>query len=444
MEVREASAKYLPQEAEGCPAGYKQTEVGVIPEDWEVLPLGHIGKFKNGLNKDSSAFGHGSPFVNLMDVFGKRSIKRTDGLGLVASSNVEKSNYDLKSGDVIFVRSSVKPSGVGLTALVEQDLPNTVFSGFLIRFRDSGYIANDYKRHCFYESRFRSSVIASSSVSANTNISQGVLKQLEIALPRSKEEQQAIASALSDADALIESLSQLLAKKRQIKQGAMQELLTGKRRLPGFSGEWEVKSLGDLFDFSGGLSASREQLSSEGHCYLHYGDIHTSNKTYIDVQSEFQDIPKLDVKLGKVSSSALLKDGDVVFVDASEDDEGVSKYVVVVNPDGVPFISGLHTIVAKSKVAGLDLLYRRYCFLAPDVKSQFRFYAVGTKVSGISKSNIRKVLIRVPSVEEQAAIASILSGMDEEILALENKLAKVRQLKQGMMQELLTGRIRLI
>lgn len=287
-------------------------------------------------------------------------------------------------------------------------------------------------------------MIASSSVSANTNISQGVLKQLEIALPRSKEEQQAIASALSDADALIESLSQLLAKKRQIKQGAMQELLTGKRRLPGFSGEWEVKSLGDLFDFSGGLSASREQLSSEGHCYLHYGDIHTSNKTYIDVQSEFQDIPKLDVKLGKVSSSALLKDGDVVFVDASEDDEGVSKYVVVVNPDGVPFISGLHTIVAKSKVAGLDLLYRRYCFLAPDVKSQFRFYAVGTKVSGISKSNIRKVLIRVPSVEEQAAIASILSGMDEEILALENKLAKVRQLKQGMMQELLTGRIRLI
>jgi hypothetical protein len=91
-------------------------------------------------------------------------------------------------------------------------------------------------------------------------------------------EQCAIAEALSDADALIESLEQIITKKRQIKQGAMQELLTGKKRLPGFSGEWEVKRLGDLFSFSGGYSASRDQLSSECHCYLHYGDIHGSLK----------------------------------------------------------------------------------------------------------------------------------------------------------------------
>ena len=276
------------------------------------------------------------------------------------------------------------------------------------------------------------------------NLGLGTIRNTTIPLPPTKAEQKAIAEALSDADALIESLKQLIAKKRQIKQGAMQELLTGKKRLPGFSGEWEVKRLGDLFDFSGGFTASRDQLSSEGYCYLHYGDIHTSKKSFVDVRSEYQDIPKLDIPLKKVSSVSLLDDGDVVFVDASEDDEGTSKHVVIINPDGIPFISGLHTIVAKCRTNALEHQYRRYCFQTAEVKVQFRFFAVGTKVSGISKTNIAKVTMPVPSVREQTAIAAILSDMDAEIAALETKLAKARQIKQGMMQELLTGRIRLV
>ena len=249
---------------------------------------------------------------------------------------------------------------------------------------------------------------------------------------------------MSDADALIESLEQLLAKKRNIKQGAMQELLTGKKRLPEFSGEWQVKSLGDLFTFGGGFTASRDQLSSEGHCYLHYGDIHKSNKSFVDVRSEYQDIPKLDIPLKKVLFASFLDDGDVVFVDASEDDEGASKHIVIINPDGIPFISGLHTIVAKCKANVMEHQYRRYCFQTSAVKAQFRFFAVGTKVSGISKTNIAKITLPVPSVLEQTAIAAILSDMDAEITTLEAKLGKARNLKQGMMQELLTGRIRLV
>ena len=115
---------------------------------------------------------------------------------------------------------------------------------------------------------------------------------------------------------------------------------TGQTRLPGFHGEWEVKTLGDLFNFSGGYSASRSQLSTEGHCYLHYGDIHGATKTCVDARADYQDIPKLNIPLKRVSPGSLLKDGDVVFVDASEDDEGTSKHVVVVNKDSVPFISG--------------------------------------------------------------------------------------------------------
>lgn len=270
------------------------------------------------------------------------------------------------------------------------------------------------------------------------------LHEIIVSVPATVAEQQAIATALSDADALIEALEQLLTKKRQIKQGAMQELLTGQRRLPGFAGVWNEKPFADLFKFSGGFTASRDQLGTEGYCYLHYGDIHLSSKTFIDVLAEFQDIPKLNLPIKKVSSASLLEDGDVVFVDASEDDEGTSKHVVVSNPDKVIFISGLHTIVAKSVSDELDHRYKRYCFQTRSVKTQFRFFSVGTKVSGISKTNIGKITLLVPPIEEQAAIAAILSDMDAEITTLEAKLRKARYIKQGMMQELLTGRIRLV
>jgi type I restriction enzyme, S subunit len=258
-------------------------------------------------------------------------------------------------------------------------------------------------------------------------------------------EQTAIAEALSDMDSLISSLEKLIAKKQSIKQGAMQELLMGKRRLSGFGGEWEIKAMGELFNFSGGFSASREHLSNNGYCYLHYGDIHGANKTFIDVDREYSSIPKLDIPLKKVTKDKLLADGDVVFVDASEDDEGASKHIVVKNPNNKPYISGLHTIVSKSKDTTLNNKYKQFCFQSNDIKKQFKFYAVGTKVSGISRGNIAKIIISLPpSIEEQAAIAKILSDMDEEIEKLTAKLNKYKAIKQGMMQELLTGKRRLV
>ena len=250
--------------------------------------------------------------------------------------------------------------------------------------------------------------------------------------------------ALSDVDMLLGAMDRLIAKKRDLKQAAMQQLLTGHTRLPGFNGQWEVKTLGELFDFSGGYSASRDQLSTEGHCYLHYGDIHGASKTFVDTDADYQDIPKLDIPLKQVPSSSLLEDGDVVFVDASEDDEGTSKHVVVVNKDNIPFVSGLHTIVAKSKTDELSHEYRRFCFQTAAIRRQFLFYSVGTKVSGISKTNIAKLKLSVPSVPEQTAVAAVLMDMEAELAALEQRREKTRSLKQGVMQELLTGRTRLI
>ena len=257
-------------------------------------------------------------------------------------------------------------------------------------------------------------------------------------------EQRAIAETLSDVDGLLAALDRLIAKKRDLKQAAMQQLLTGQTRLPGFHGEWEVKQLGDLFSFTGGYSASRAQLSAEGHLYLHYGDIHGSSKTWIDADADFQDIPKLNVPLKRVSPASLLDDGDVVFVDASEDEAGTSRHVVVVNKGAKAFIAGLHTIVAKSKTDELAHEYRRYCFQSAAIRQQFLFYAVGKKVSGISKTNIPKLTLPIPSIPEQTAIAEVLSDMDAELATLEQRREKTRLLKQAMMQELLTGRTRLV
>jgi len=269
------------------------------------------------------------------------------------------------------------------------------------------------------------------------------LRRIKLLVPP-KPEQRTIATALSDVDGLLGGLDRLIAKKRDLKQAAMQQLLTGQTRLPGFHGEWEVKRLGELFNFSGGYSASRDQLSTDGYCYLHYGDIHGSTKTCIDADADFQDIPKLDIPLKRVSSASLLDDGDVVFVDASEDDAGTSNHVVVVNKKKKPFISGLHTIVAKSKTDELAHQYRQYCFQTPAIRQQFLFYSVGTKVSGISKSNIPKLTLSFPSVPEQIVIAKVLTEMDAELARLEQRREKTHALKQAMMQELLTGKTRLL
>ena len=418
-------------------AGYKQSEVGVIPEGWDVKTLGEIGQSLIGLTYQPSDVGSDGILVlrasNIQD-----GTLRFDDNVFVDTSVPER--IMARIGDILICVRNGSRDLIGKCAPLDERAQGMTFGASSAVFRTPSY------RFVYYQ--LKSAALKrqihehlGATINQITNKS---LNSFSVPLPRQEFEQEAIAGALSDVDALIGSLEQLLTKKRQLKQGAMQELLTGNKRLPGFGGKWAVKPLGDLFSFSGGYSASREQLSSDGHCYLHYGDIHKSSKTYVDVRSEYQDIPKLDIPLKRISPDSLLDDGDVVFVDASEDDEGTSRHVVIVNSDRTPFISGLHTIVAKSKTANVDLLYRRYCFQTAAVKAQFYFFAVGTKVSGISKTSIAKVRIPVPSLPEQAAIAAILADMDAEIAALEGKLAKARHLKQGMMQELLTGRIRLV
>jgi type I restriction enzyme S subunit len=416
--------------------------VGAIPEEWEVKRLGELG----GVIRGGSPRPAGDPryfkgnFIPWLTVaaltnISENQLQVTETVGFLTEEGAKHSRT-LPSGTLIIANSGAtlgvaKLLGVtccandGIAAIINQKAGNKEFVCHYI---------NTKTKHL-------REVVATGNGQPNLNTT--LLRKIPIPFPRLPE-QRAIAGALSDVDALVAALDQLIAKRRDLKQAAMKQLLTGHQRLPGFHRGREVKTLGDLFAFSGGYSASRDQLSTKGHCYLHYGDIHTSSKTFIDVGAEFQDIPKLDIPLKRVSANSLLEDGDVVFVDASEDDAGTSKHIVVVNKDKTPFISGLHTIVAKSKTDELAHEYRRYCFQTAAIQRQFLFYAVGTKVSGISKTNIAKLTLPIPSVPEQTAIAGVLSDMDAELAALEQRRDKTRALKQGMMQELLTGKTRLL
>ena len=419
--------------------GYKQTEVGLIPEDWEIVSIINC--------------------CDYADYRGKTPPKTASGTFLVTAKNVRMGFIDYQESqeyvetalyDSIMRRGKPLIGDILITTeaplgnVAQVDREDIALAQRIIKYRPKNdALFTTYLKHYFLSERFQRILDDHSSGSTAKGIKGSVLHQLPIVIPPLPE-QRAIATALSDVDALLAAQDKLIAKKRDIKQAAMQQLLTGKQRLPGFSGGWEVKTLGDLFTFSGGYSASRDQLSVEGHCYLHYGDIHGSSKTSIDTEVDYQDIPKLDIPLKQVSTKSLLKDGDVVFVDASEDDEGTSKHVVVVNKSNLPFISGLHTIVAKSKTDELAHEYRHYCFQTQAIRQQFLFYAVGTKVSGISKTNMPKLTLPVPSIPEQTAIAIVLSDMDADLAALEQQRDKTRAVKQGMMQELLTGRIRLV
>jgi type I restriction enzyme, S subunit len=387
MEVKEARATY--DALVTVSAGYKHTELGVIPEEWEVCAVRQKGEIITGKALAVNAPGTLRPYLRTKNVFDGRI--DIDDVLKMPMTDEQFVQFRIKSGDVL-LNEGQSLELVGRCAIYQDEFTGPcAIQNALLRFRARAGVSEVFASHLFRHCQ-QTGVFARIALQTTSIAHLGGLRfeKLRLAWPKNEVEQRAIAEALSDADALVESLEQLIAKKRQIKQGTTQALLTGRQRLPGFDDNWRRKALSELFDFSGGYSASRDQLSADGHCYLHYGDIHTSSKSFVDVGAESQELPRLDISISKVNANSLLKDGDVVFVDASEDDEGTSKHVVIINKDNAPFISGLHTIVAKSKTDELDHAFRRYCFQTPDIKQQFRFFAVGTKVSGVSKSNIER------------------------------------------------------
>ncbi len=240
-------------------------------------------------------------------------------------------------------------------------------------------------------------------------------------------------------DSLLGVLERLIAKKRDLKQAAMQQLLTGQTRLPGFHGGWEVKRLGDYATFLRNGVNSRAELLAEGRVkYLHYGDVHSCKDVYL-----FPDfLPGLPDT--KAASLDRLRDGDLIIADASEDVVGVSKSVEMRGLGLVEVVAGLHTIAARFDKNVLTNGFKGFLQFCPPFATQLRRLAAGTKVYATNRAHVASVEMRLPTVAEQAAIAAVLSDMDAEVSALEARRDKTRDLKQAMMQELLTGKRRLV
>lgn len=211
-------------------------------------------------------------------------------------------------------------------------------------------------------------------------------------------------------------------------------------RLPGFENSiWQTATISSLFAFGSSMAKSRDELSDEGDLYLHYGDIHANSHYYIDAKAEYEFIFKYD---GTSLEKTHLHSGDVVFVDASEDYEGISKFVVIENCDGLTFISGLHTLPCHSRDDRLVLHFKRYCFQTYQFKKQMAFYANGMKVYGISEKDFGKLEISFPGCEEQRAIADVLDAISKNIELLEKEITEIRNKKKALMQLLLTGLVR--
>ncbi len=265
------------------------------------------------------------------------------------------------------------------------------------------------------------------------------VRTLAIELPEALVEQRAIAGALSDVDALLEGLTRLIAKKRDLRQAAMQQLLTGQTRLPGFRGEWETTRLGDHVTFLRNGVNARAELTEEGPVkYLHYGDVHACRGTTL-VPDGLPSLPST-----KASGLDRLEDGDLILADASEDLAGVCKSVEIRGVGTGEVVSGLHTIAARFEKDVLADGFKAYLQFCPPFAGHLRRLAAGTKVYATNRAHVASVEMPLPAVDEQIAIAAVLSDMDAELSALEARLEKTRALKQAMMQELLTGRTRLV
>ncbi|MDK9716554.1 MAG: restriction endonuclease subunit S [Trichlorobacter sp.] len=420
------------------PPGYKQTEVGVIPEEWEVKHLGDClsAQPSYGINAAAVTYSDRLPvYIRITDI-------TEDGRflpeKLVSVNNAQSGNYFLNDGDIVFARTG---ASVGKSYRYKSKDGQLVFAGFLIRVStDNQKLLPDFAAAYVTTGAYWNWVRLMSMRSGQPGINGNEYSQLPIPLPPLPE-QRAIATALSDVDALIASLDRLITKKRDMKQAAMQELLTGKRRLPGFSGVWEEVAIGCLVqDFRGGAPFSPSDFIRTGVKVLPKGGVCRGGLLKVEEED--------------------LQYCSTEYADAHQRNQVNKDYTIVVLRDLVPSGPSIGLIVRIPDSEKYVLAQGVYGFKVNELRASSSYLIqlsntswyrqvmneimVGSTQVHITNTAFKKVIVSLPPLPEQTAIAAILSDMDTEIAALEQKRDKNRLLKQGMMQELLTGRIRLV
>lgn len=400
--------------------GYKLTEVGEIPADWEVVALGPHICIGNGSSPSALTFKEsGIPYFKVEQLNSSGNILGdTPYFVSFNAPSPAKSIVFPKRGASIFlnrIKLSIVPFyfDTNIMSFYISDCFDYIFIFYQLQKKELWRIAD---------------------TTSIPQINNKHLKPLVLAVPKNKQEQTAIATALSDADALVDALEQCIAKKRHIKQGAMQELLTGKRRLPGFEGEWTLKCLGNIGYFLKGRGITREEASCGDIPCIRYGEIYTYHTEIIkSFNSYISD---------KVALNATpLQYGDILFACSGETKEEIGKSVAFTK--NIVAYAGGDIIILRSPKANSYFL--GYALNTQSLARQKACRGQGDAVVHINSQALGDIELQLPpTLAEQTAIAAVLTAMDDEIAALEAKLSKARQIKAGMMQELLTGRTRLV
>lgn len=386
-------------------------------------PLSQLGRTYGGLTgKSKDDFGRGSAhYVTFMDVISHVRVVG-DSLERVRIGSGERQN-EVRRGDLLFNGSSETPEEVALSAVVGSELPNPTFlNSFCFGFRlgEPDQVLAEYLAYFFRGSRGRELVAPLAQGATRYNISKRRFLEVELELP-DREAVEWTVEALSACDRLIATIEQLLAKKRAIKQGMMQELLSGRTRLPGFSADWQSTRLGQVLRFQVGFPFSSQYFSSDA-----AGVRLVRNR---DLRSR----DSIIYYTGGYSDEYLVHDEDVL---------------VGMDGDFSPCVWRSGRALLNQRVGRLivssraDAMYLFYALIDP--LKAIEGDTGATTVKHLSHGDIENMVVAMPGVDEQIAIGQVLRDADSEISLLTRRLDKSRDMKQGMMQELLMGRRRLV
>ncbi len=414
--------------------GYKQTEVGIIPEGWGVALLGDClsARPSYGINAPAVPYSDRLPvYIRITDIMedGRFSPEKR-----VSVSSKESSKYFLNEGDIVFARTG---ASVGKSYRYDSKDGQLVFAGFLIRVHpDPQMLLSEYVAAYVTTGRYWSWVRLMSMRSGQPGINGREYSQLPMPRP-GLEEQQAITKALADVNELVGALARLISKKRSLKRAAMEQLFSGHTRLPGFAKEWETKQLGEFGSTYGGLTGKTKADFGNGTGrYIPF--LNVMNNVIIDLD-------QLEpVKIGPIERQNRALKGDLFFNGSSETPEEVGMSAVLLEQVDSVYLNSFCFGFRLHPHAQVDGLYLAYFFRSPQGRKVLYSLAQGATRYNLSKTAFLREEFRMPDPPEQSAIATVLSDMDGEIAALELRLAKTRNLKRGMMQDLLTGKTRVV
>lgn len=393
---------------ENIPYGYKKTDVGVIPKDWNVKYLGECldEKPSYGINAAAVPYTESLPsYIRITDISEDGKFIKKNRTSVICD---DATKYQLKENDIVFTRTG---ASTGKSYLYNLDDGILVFAGFLIRTRINLECAIPrYIKACVETSRFWDWIKMMSIRSGQPGINGNEYASFFIPLPPLPE-QKIIASALSDIDCLINSLTKLISKNKNLKLGAMQELLVGKKRLDEFSGDCIEMELGDIVDIRNGQLITAATVENGNVPVIAGG--------------------KQPAYFHKYSN----RNRNTITISAS----GASAGYVSIHTIPI-FASDCSTIDDSDKYSVLFIYYQLLLKQNDIYKAQS-----GGAQPHIHASDLKSlIIICPPTIEEQIAIAQVLYDMDTELEKLNQKLSKYKNIKKGMMEELLTGKRRLI